>query len=111
MKVAPVPKALSLSDIRIVRAIGAFRYMCAVDVAQLLFSQSSLTYVREALAALSGGKDYAQGHYLYRLPLPSTTRDNRTKVYTLGSAGRQFLESECGVNCDWQARPGKLRTL
>jgi hypothetical protein len=111
MKVAPVPKLLSPSQERIVRAVGAFRYMCAIDVAQLLFSPSSLTYVREALAALSGGKDYAQGHYLYRFPLPSTTRDNRTKVYTLGAAGRQYLQSECGLSCDWQARPGKLRTL
>ena len=67
--------------------------------------------MREALATLSGGQDYAEGYYLYRVPLPATTKDNRTKVYTLGSAGRQYLLSAQGVPDAWHAPPGKLRSL
>jgi Replication-relaxation len=112
MKASPQPRMLTPRDERIVYAIGAvYRYMLASDVVNLFFSPSSLTYVREALAGLAGGADFAEGYYLYRFPLPSTTRDNRTKVYTLGAAGRQYLLTEYGLSCDWQARPGKQRLL
>lgn len=86
------------------------RYMTALDVAQLLYSPSSLTYVRSLLSELAGGTDFKTNQYLYRFKLPSTSTSS-TRIYTLGSKGRNFLANEIGLPVDWYFRPYKLKYL
>src|SRR5271166_1225726 len=69
----------------ILRAVHFYRYITAIDVAQLFFSAKSLTHVREILNILCGGEDDQRGQYLCRFSLPSAKARNTTKVYTLGS--------------------------
>ena len=80
--------------------------MTALDVAYSLFSPKSLTHVRHILSTLSGGKDYQERSFLYRFPLPTTKAGNRERVYTLGAAGREVVES-FGIPVDWYYRPSK----
>ncbi len=96
---------------KILRAIHFYRYMSAQDVARLLYSPASLTYVRSLLAALSGGADGKNAQYLYRFQLPSISSGGAEKIYTLGSKGRDFLVSELGLPVEWYFRPYKVRHL
>jgi len=95
----------------ILRNVYFYRYITAIDVAHLFFSAKSLTHVREILNVLCGGEDDQRGQYLYRFSLPSVTAGNTTKVYTLGSRGRDFLETELGLAADWYFRPDKVKHL
>ena len=95
----------------ILRAVHFYRYITAIDVAHLFFSAKSLTHVREILNVLCGGEDDKSGQYLYRFSLPSAKAGNTTKVYTLGSRGRDFLETELGLSADWYFRPDKVKHL
>jgi len=93
------------------RAVYFYRYITAIDVAHLFFSAKSLTHVREILNIFCGGEDDKRGQYLYRFSLPSVKAGNTTKVYTLGSRGRDFLETELGLAADWYFRPDKVKHL
>lgn len=99
------PVMLSARDLAIVRAIATYRFMTADDVAQLLFRPTSLTYVREVLRRLCGGGDYVARHFLYRFPVPSSTRGTKVRAYALGVKGREVLLEE------GYYRPYKLRYL
>jgi len=85
---------------KILRAIHFYRYMGAKDVAHLLYSPSSMTYVRGLLSSLAGGTDFKTAQYLYRFQLPSTSTGGAEKIYTLGSKGRDFLVNELGLPVD-----------
>jgi hypothetical protein len=98
---------LTRQDQDIIGAIHTYRYMTAIDVATLLFSASSLTYVRSLLKRLAGGKDNTPDQFLYRFKLP--TSGNPQRVFTLGSLGRDFLEREIGIPVDWHFRPYRVR--
>jgi hypothetical protein len=98
---------LTRQDQDIIRAIHTYRYMTAIDVATLLFSPSSLTYVRSLLKRLAGGEDQKPDQFLYRFKLPSS--GNPQRVFTLGRLGREFLEREIGIPVDWHFRPEKVR--
>lgn len=65
---------------RILRAVHFYRFLSALDVAHLLYSPSSLTYVRSLLSELAGGTDFKTHQYLYRFPLPNTSTGNTQKV-------------------------------
>jgi hypothetical protein len=94
----------------ILRTVYEYRFVTAQDITMLLFSKGSLTYVRSVLSELSGGKDHAERNYLYRFQLPTSQAGNREKVYTLGSLGREFLES-LGLRVYWYFRPYKTERL
>ena len=87
------PQPLTPTDEEILRILSTYRYMTALDVAYSLFSPHSLSHVRRILAMLSGGKDYQERQFLYRFPLPSAKAGNRERIYTLGAAGREVVES------------------
>jgi hypothetical protein len=82
--------------------------MTALDVCHLMYSPSALTWVRDVLAKMCGGADFVENQYLYRFRIPDVTLGNQ-KVYTLGSRGREILESELGVSSAWYFRPDKMR--
>jgi hypothetical protein len=116
MKPAPFPKAkrlpltLSSRQEEIIRTIGLYRYMTALDVCRLHYSIHSLSHVREILSELAGGEDYKEQQFLYRFPLPDSSRGNREKIYTLGSKGLALLKN-LGLSADWYFRPHKVRNF
>src|SRR5512132_2124596 len=85
--------------------------MTAQDVTQLMFSPTSLNYVRSFLTRLAGGADSKTNEYLYRFELPSLSGGNTKRVFTLGSRGRDFLEEEVGLPVSWYFRPEKVARL
>jgi Replication-relaxation len=66
--------------------------------------------VRELLSLLSGKEDYTERHYLYRFPLPNTRIGNTEKIYTLGSLGRSYLQSQ-DMRVDWYFRSYKVASM
>jgi hypothetical protein len=105
MKSTSPPLFLSPRDEDILRAIYAFRYMTARDIAYLWFSPTVLNYVRHRLARLSGGADLAPHTYLCRFQMPGVGE----KIFTLGVKGRDFLQHEAGLPVDWYFRPYRLQ--
>jgi hypothetical protein len=105
-----LPLILTPKDEEILRAVYEYRFVTAQDITMLLYSKGSLTYVRSRLAKLSGGRDHAERQYLYRFQLPTGKTGNREKVFTLGSLGRETLES-LGLKVDWYFRPYKTDRL
>jgi hypothetical protein len=94
----------------ILRTMSTYRYMTALDVAYSLFSPKSLTHVRSILTRLSGGKDYQERQCLYRFPWPSAKAGNRERIFTLGAAGREVVQS-LGIPVEWYYRPSKTGRL
>ena len=103
------PLVLTSRVEQVLEAVYFYRFMSALDVAYRLFSPGSVTYVREVLSELAGGRDYEPRQYLYRFPLPGTLTGNSPRVYTLGSRGRDFLANEVGKPVDWYFRPEKVK--
>ena len=95
----------------ILKAVHFYRYVTAVDMAHLLYSPTSLTYVRERLSELAGGADFVTNQYLYRFRLPSITAGNSQRVFTLGSRGRDYLARELGLPAEWYFRPDKVKNM
>lgn len=108
-KPAKKPFIINQGIEKILRTIHFYRYMTALDVAHLLFSPSSLTYVRGILSSLAGGADFTPAQYLYRFPLP--TIGGPTRIFTLGSKGRDYLANGVGLPVDWWYRPYKVKHL
>lgn len=106
---AKKPFILSSHTEEILKAIHFYRYMTALDVAHLLYSPSSLTYVRSLLTSLAGGTDFKNAHTLYRFRLPISSGGS-VRIFTLGSKGRDFLVNE-GLPVDWLFRPNKIKHL
>ena len=100
---------LTPTDEEILKTIATYRYMTAVDVAYSNFSPKSLTHVRSILTRLSGG-DYQERECLYRFPMPSPKAGNRERIFTLGSAGREVVQS-LGVPIEWYYRPSTTSRL
>ena len=71
-KKEPRPVVITRRFDEILKAVHFYRYVTAQDIARLLFSERSITHVREILALLSGGIDRKPNQYLYRFPLPDT---------------------------------------
>jgi hypothetical protein len=94
----------------ILKALHFHRYMPALDVAHLLYSPGSLTYVRGTLSSLAGGADFKPAQYLYRFPL-NMSLGGPTRIFTLGSKGRDYLANEVGLPVDWGYRPSKTKYL
>ena len=94
----------------ILRAIHELRYVTAWDMTCLFYTPTSLNHVREILSLLSSKKDYADRNYLYRFPLPDTRIGNPENIYTLGSRGRAYLQSQ-GMSVDWYFRPYKVASM
>src|SRR5713226_8599282 len=91
----------------LLEAIHQMRYVTAWDMTRLFYTPTSINHVREILSLLSGKKDYGERHYLYRFPLPNTRIGGTEKIYTLGSRGRAYLQSQ-GISVDWYFRPYKV---
>lgn len=94
----------------ILKAVHFYHYVTAQDIARLLFSERSITHVREILASLSGGIDRKPNQYLFRFPLPDTRTGNTEKIYTLGAKGRQYLREQ-GLEVDWYFRPSDVSDM
>jgi hypothetical protein len=61
---------LSKRQEELLHAIHQLRYVTALDMTRLFYTQTSINHVREILSLLSGKNDYAERHYLYRFPIP-----------------------------------------
>ena len=92
------------------QTIHQLRYVTALDMTRLFYTPTSINHVREILSLLSGKKDYAERHYLYRFPLPNTRIGGTEKIYTLGARGRAYLQSQ-GMEVDWYFRPYKVASM
>lgn len=103
----PYAVGLSKRQEEILQSIHQLRYVTAWDITRLYNTQTSINHVREILSLLSGKKDYAERHFLYRFPLPNTRIGNTEKICTLGSEGRSYLQSQ-GMRVDWYFRPYKV---
>jgi Replication-relaxation len=110
MNLAPAPKPLQLTrrDEEILASVYRYRFVTSLDIAHLLFRPSYLPYVRSRLTRLSGGEDLEENTYLCRFRLHAT-RGNPERIFTLGSKGRDFLQSQIGKQIDWFFRPGKYK--
>jgi hypothetical protein len=111
MKSKPGEKSTVLSPLspteeEILRIMSIYRYMTALDVAYSIGRPRSVTHVRSALTQLAGGADNKEREFLYRFPLPSGKAGNPERIYTLGSAGRDIVES-LGIPVEWYYRPSK----
>lgn len=91
----------------VLQAVHQFRYVTAWDMTRLFYTPTSINHVREILSRLSGKRDYADRHYLYRFPLPNTRIGNTEKIYTLGACGRSYLQTQ-GISVEWYFRPYKV---
>jgi hypothetical protein len=109
-KPAKKPFTINQRIEEILKALHFYRYMTALDVAHLLYSPSSLTYVRGTLSSLAGGADFKPAQYLYRFPL-NMSLGGPTRIFTLGSKGRDYLANEVGLPVDWGYRPSKTKYL
>jgi Replication-relaxation len=107
---APEFLPITPTEEEILKVLSTYRYMTAVDVAHSLFSPKSLTHVRSILARLAGGNDYQERQYLFRFPLPTAKAGNRERIFTLGAAGREVVES-LGIPVQWYYRPSKTGRL
>ena len=89
MKTATRSKPLMLSarDETILRTIYKYRYMTALDITKLLFSDGSHIYNRDNLTTLAGGEDLKDNSYLCRFSLASTKIGNRERIFTLRREG------------------------
>jgi hypothetical protein len=105
------PFVLTKGQEEILKAVHFYRYMTAQDVCFLLYSPSSLVYVRKLLSTMAGKGDGVANQYLYRFALPSVSAGNPRRVYTLGSLGREFLVDVTGLAADWYFRPHKVKHL
>jgi hypothetical protein len=102
---------LTARDEAILRTIWKYRYMTALDVTKLLFSNGSHIYNRDNLTSLAGGEDLHTNAYLCRFSLPSSKIGNPERIYTLGVKGRNFLARDIGLPVNWYFRPYKLKHL
>ena len=109
-KTAHLPLVLTPREEEILRAVSVYRFMTVQDITHLFFARGSVTYARQLLSRLCGGRDGQEREYLFRFPLPSPRRGSPENVYTLGSAGREFLES-LGQTVAWDARPSTTGRL
>jgi hypothetical protein len=91
----------------ILQSVHQLRYVTALDIARLFYSTTSINHVREILSLLAGQNYYADRQYLYRFPLPNTRIGGTEKIYTLGSRGRAYLQTQ-GMSVDWHFRPSKV---
>jgi len=89
------------------QAVHQLRYVTAWDMTRLFYTPTSINHVREMLSLLSGKSDYVERQYLFRFPLPNTRIGGTEKIYTLGSRGRAYLQSQ-GMSVDWHFRPYKV---
>ena len=105
---SPKPLLLTPRDEEILTSVYRYRFVTSTDIAYLLFKPSYMPYVRSRLTRLSGGKDLEENTYLCRFRL-HTTRGNPERIFTLGSKGREFLQSQKGKQVDWRFRPGKFK--
>jgi Replication-relaxation len=103
-KLSASPLVLTEPLVRILRATHFYRFLVAQDICRLYWSLSSLTYVRDLLANLAKHK------YLYRFQLPSVHSGGigAERIYTLGAAGRKFMEKS-GFKVDWYYRPHRIK--
>jgi hypothetical protein len=86
------------------------RYVIAWDMTRLFYTPTFINHFRELLSLLSGKKDYQERHYLYRIPLPNTRIGGTEKIYTIGSQGRSYLQSQ-GMRIDWYLRPYRVASM
>jgi hypothetical protein len=103
----PAEVVISKRAQEILEAIHTYRFVTAWDITRLFYSPTSINHVRELLSLLSGKNDYQDRTYLYRFPLPTTRIGNSEKIYTLGSRGRAYLQTQ-GMSVDWHFRPYKV---
>jgi hypothetical protein len=97
---------LTPTEEEILKIMSTYRYMTALDVAYSIGRPKSVTHVRSALSRLAGGMDNKERECLYRFPFPSGRAGNPERIFTLGSAGRDIVES-LGIPVDWYYRPSK----
>src|SRR4051794_8752296 len=102
---------LNERDQEILKAVHFYRYMTVQDVTYLMFSETSISHVREILSCLCGKADKADNQYLYRFRLPKISEGNAERVYVLGARGREFLTNNTPLVVNWYASPARMATL
>jgi hypothetical protein len=103
-KLSTSPLILTEPQARVLHATHFYRFLCAQDICNLHWSSNSITYVRDLLANLAKHK------YLYRFQLPSVHSGGigAERIYTLGAAGRKFMEKS-GFKIDWVYKPHRIK--
>jgi hypothetical protein len=99
------PMILNDKEERILKAVHDLECVTVQEIAHLLFSTGSRSYVRAILAKLCGGRDYDDQQFLYRFPLPMATKGTKTRVYCLGAKAWDVLAIEDAY------RPAQFRHL
>jgi hypothetical protein len=89
---------VSLADDAVLRAMGQFHYLSALQVCHLLYSRGSLTYVRALLKELAD-KGLLERLYLSR----SSPFGSAPMVYTLSRSGLNYLR-QAGVEVQQRYR-------
>ena len=99
------PVVINSTSERILKAVHELGVVTHREITELFFKPGARNHAGAILKTLCGGKDFAVGHPLYRMPLPIALQGSRERVYCLGSEAREVLALED----DYQ--PAKLRYL
>ena len=100
------PIILNSNEERILQAVHDLECLTLDDIMHLLqFSKGARTYVGSIMRKLSDGRDYDDQQFLYRFPVPSSTKGAKERVYCLGAKARAVLAIEDAY------RPSKFRYL
>jgi hypothetical protein len=82
---------LTERDEKILKTIHFYRFMSVIDVSYRLFKPGAKTHVRDILSNLCGKADEQDNQYLYRFGIPTASKSNVERIFTLGEQGYKFL--------------------
>ena len=88
------PVVINSTCERILKAVHEYVVLTKREITELFYKPGSDKYSGANLRKLCGGKDFATGHLLYRMPLPVASSGSRERVYCLGSAAPEVLGLE-----------------
>src|SRR5438552_3253113 len=95
------PKIIGPADDLILHALYRFHYLTSSQICRLLYSPSSLGYVRSKLKAL------ADAELVLTLFLPRPTqRGSAPSIFTLARKGLNYLDA-CGIDVDARFHPSE----
>jgi len=97
--VQPTPFILSARDSDILEAVYQYHYLTVEQVTRLFFGKNSGHYSNEQLKRL-----FTTG-FLFRFPLPDSSRGNKVFIYTLATKGINYLK-DLGKEHEVYFRPG-----
>src|SRR5918995_983965 len=88
------PVVINSTSERILKAVHELGVVTHREITELFFKPGARNHSGAILKTLCGGKDFAVGHPLYRMPLPIALPGSRERVYCLGSEAPEVLGLE-----------------